>query len=82
MLSLIVVMLVPVHKFQFYLHTVTVEPQSGNLRVRECDDLVFTLSTSGRYTGSYQVTVQCIPVGGRGGKFTLLCPQNLVMPYL
>ena len=52
-----------------YLITVSVEPESTEIRIRECDDLVFVLTTDGTYTEPYQVSVECgRSPGSEGGK--------------
>lgn len=66
------------------IYTVTVEPESATVQVRECDDLVLKLTTSGTYRKPYQVTVVCVPfTTGGGGKLwrvhvlTAVCPIHL-----
>ena len=52
-----------------FLYTVSVEPESRDVRIRECDNLVFVLNTTGAYIEPYQVKVQCFPQSfGSGGK--------------
>ena len=39
------------------------------MRIRECDNLVFVLNTTGAYIEPYEVKVQCFPQSfGSGGK--------------
>ena len=55
-----------------YLITVSVEPESTEIRLRECDDLVFVLTTDGTYSEPYQVSVDCRPSpGSEGSKLAL-----------
>ena len=65
MLNLPVV--VPVHRTLSSVYTVTVAPQSAEITVRECDDLVFVLTVSGTSTRPYDVAVECVttPEGGK-----------------
>ena len=58
---------VPAHRILSSVYTVSVAPQSTEITVRECDDLVFVLTVSGTYISSYDVTVQCLG----GGKLHL-----------
>ena len=44
------------------------EPQSIDIRIRECDDLVFVLTITGNYTEPYLVEVSCVSPGAGGGK--------------
>ena len=39
----------------------SVAPESTEITIRECDDLVFVLTTVGTYTEPYQVSVTCGP---------------------
>ena len=51
----------------------SVEPESTEIRLRECDDLVFVLITNGTYTEPYQVSVECSRSPGSEGSKLALC---------
>ena len=53
--------------FPLFTCTVVVEPESPSVQVRECDDLVFRMTTSGTYSSPYSVTVVCVPIMAGGG---------------